>query len=65
MSKNKNILKDHQVHIFLEKNYSIYVDNRALDNSSFLLIVQNLVCPEWNGLSYSKILLVNRSGYSG
>ena len=45
--------------------YSIYVDNRALDNSSFLLIVQNLGCPEWNGLSYSKILLVNRSGYSG
>ena len=45
--------------------YSIYLDNRALDNSSFLLIVQNLVSPEWNGLSHSKIVLVNRSRYSG
>ena len=50
--------------LFLEM-YSIYVDNRALDNSSFLLIVQNLVSPEWNGLYHSKILLVNCSGYSG
>ena len=45
--------------------YSLYLDNRALDNSSFLLIVQNLVSPEWNGLSHSKIVLVNRSRYSG
>ena len=45
--------------------YSLSLDNRALDNSSFLLIVQNLVSPERNGLSHSKIVLVNRSRYSG
>ena len=49
----------------LRRIYSLYLDNRALDNSSFLLIVQNLVSPEWNGLSHSKIVLVNRSRYSG
>ena len=48
-----------------DEEYSLYLDNCALDNSSFLLIVQNLVSPEWNGLSHSKIVLVNRSRYSG
>ena len=41
--------------------YSLSLDNRALDNSSFPLIVQNLVSTERNGLSQSKIVLVNRS----
>ena len=39
--------------------YSLYLDDRALDNSSFLLIVQNLVGPEQNGLSHSKIVPVS------
>ena len=43
------------------RTYSLSLDNRALDNSSFLLIVQNLVRTERNGLSHSKIVLVNRS----
>ena len=45
--------------------YSLSVDNRALDSSSFLLIGQNLVSLEWNGLSHSKIVLFNCSRYSG
>ena len=38
---------------FYQNMYSLYLDNHALDNSSFLLIVQNLVSPEQNGLSHS------------
>ena len=33
--------------------YSLHLDNCSLDNSSFLLIIQNLVSPERNGLSLS------------
>ena len=47
---------------FMKRNkYSTYLVNRALDNSSFLLIVQILVRTERIGLSYSKIVLDNRS----
>ena len=47
----------------LGRNYRLCLSIRAMDNSSNLLIVQNLDSTERIGISHSLNFLVNRSGY--